>query len=175
MVPRLTCTRPRILICLPSNATGKELGPANCVSGKHFDIAHFVPTAVGDAAHVSRACGTACYWIILNRKTRKVTSYLGLEVTEETIYKSSVPRPFETSLFIVHCSSLSTFIHIWASTMDASPSDSVMKMDDSKQKAHDEAWDLEEPQPQRKRSGVLTVVISGLALFSDGYNAQISR
>ena len=59
--------------------------------------------------------------------------------------------------------------------MDASPSDSVMKMDDSKQKAHNEDWDLEEPQPERKRSGVLSVVISGLALFSDGYNAQISR
>ncbi|KAJ5664783.1 uncharacterized protein N7477_007231 [Penicillium maclennaniae] len=57
--------------------------------------------------------------------------------------------------------------------MDASPSDSVMKMDDAKQQAHHESWDLEEPQPERKRSGVLNVVVSGLALFSDGYNAQI--
>ncbi|KAJ5134971.1 uncharacterized protein N7443_003413 [Penicillium atrosanguineum] len=57
--------------------------------------------------------------------------------------------------------------------MDASPSDSVMKMDDSKHQAHNEDWDLEEPTPERKRSGVLNVVVSGLALFSDGYNAQI--
>lgn len=59
--------------------------------------------------------------------------------------------------------------------MDASPSDSVMKMDDSKDQSHNETWALEEPQPKRKRSGLLNVVISGLALFSDGYNAQISR
>lgn len=59
--------------------------------------------------------------------------------------------------------------------MDASPSDSVMKMDDSKHQAHNENWELEKRQPERKRSGVLNVVVSGLALFSDGYNAQISR
>lgn len=59
--------------------------------------------------------------------------------------------------------------------MDASPSDSVMKMDDSKNQSHNESWALEEPQPVRRRSGLLNVVISGLALFSDGYNAQISR
>ncbi|KAL2831850.1 major facilitator superfamily domain-containing protein [Aspergillus pseudoustus] len=46
--------------------------------------------------------------------------------------------------------------------MDVSPSDSVMKKEDPKHQ-----------DPIRKSSGVLNVVISGLALFSDGYNAQI--
>ncbi|KAJ5462096.1 uncharacterized protein N7458_003648 [Penicillium daleae] len=56
--------------------------------------------------------------------------------------------------------------------MEASPSDSVMKMDGSKEQNHNEDWALEDSQP-KKRSGVLNVVIAGLALFSDGYNAQI--
>ncbi|KAJ5907294.1 uncharacterized protein N7473_004210 [Penicillium subrubescens] len=56
--------------------------------------------------------------------------------------------------------------------MEASPSDSVMKMDDSKEQKQNEDWALEETQP-KKRSGILNVVIAGLALFSDGYNAQI--
>jgi hypothetical protein len=50
-----------------------------------------------------------------------------------------------------------------------------MKMDESKDRSHNESWDVEEPQPEQKRSGLLNVVVSGLALFSDGYNAQISR
>jgi hypothetical protein len=59
--------------------------------------------------------------------------------------------------------------------MDTSPSDSVMKMDESKERSHNESWDVEESQPEQNRSGLLNVVVSGLALFSDGYNAQISR
>lgn len=50
-----------------------------------------------------------------------------------------------------------------------------------KDNVHEEKWELEPQEhtaedtvaPSRK-SGVLNVVISGLALFSDGYNAQIS-
>jgi len=57
--------------------------------------------------------------------------------------------------------------------MDTSPSDSVMKMVDPKQQVSQPDWDIER-ESERKRSGVLNVVISGLALFSDGYNAQIS-
>jgi hypothetical protein len=57
--------------------------------------------------------------------------------------------------------------------MEASPSDSVMKMEDKHQDRTDQ-WDLDQPLPARKSSGVLNVVISGIALFSDGYNAQIS-
>ncbi|CAI7646315.1 hypothetical protein N7533_010683 [Penicillium manginii] len=56
--------------------------------------------------------------------------------------------------------------------MEASPSDSVMKMEDKHQDRTDQ-WDLDQPLPARKSSGVLNVVISGIALFSDGYNAQI--
>lgn len=58
--------------------------------------------------------------------------------------------------------------------MQVSPSDSVMKMEDKHlDRTHE--WDLEQPQPARKSSGILNVVVSGLALFSDGYNAQISE
>ncbi|KAJ5988277.1 hypothetical protein N7481_003487 [Penicillium waksmanii] len=58
--------------------------------------------------------------------------------------------------------------------MQASPSDSIMKMESSKAPCNEEAWDLEETYPEeKKRSGVLNVIVSGLALFSDGYNAQI--
>lgn len=49
-----------------------------------------------------------------------------------------------------------------------------MKMEDKHHDRGDE-WDLEQPQPARKSSGILNVVVSGLALFSDGYNAQISE
>ena len=55
--------------------------------------------------------------------------------------------------------------------MEPSPSDSVMKMDDHKDHK-DESWTLEEAQP-KERSGILNVIVAGLALFSDGYNAQI--
>lgn len=46
-----------------------------------------------------------------------------------------------------------------------------MKMDDPKEHK-DERWALEETQP-KERSGILNVIVAGLALFSDGYNAQI--
>lgn len=46
-----------------------------------------------------------------------------------------------------------------------------MKMDDPK-KHKDERWALEETQ-RKGRLGILNVIIAGLALFSDGYNAQI--
>jgi hypothetical protein len=50
-----------------------------------------------------------------------------------------------------------------------------MKMESSKEPCNEEAWDLEETAPEeKKRSGILNVIVSGLALFSDGYNAQIS-
>ncbi|KXG47971.1 Major facilitator superfamily domain, general substrate transporter [Penicillium griseofulvum] len=55
--------------------------------------------------------------------------------------------------------------------MAISPSDSTMKMDPKQVQQPD--WDIEQREPEKKRSGVLNVVISGLALFSDGYNAQI--
>ena len=57
--------------------------------------------------------------------------------------------------------------------MEASPSDSTMKMD-AKEQTENADWDLEEHEPEKKRSGMLNVIVSGLALFSDGYNAQIS-
>lgn len=46
-----------------------------------------------------------------------------------------------------------------------------MKMDDPKEHK-DERWALEETQ-RKGRLGILNVIIAGLALFSDGYNAQI--
>lgn len=55
--------------------------------------------------------------------------------------------------------------------MELSPSDSVMKMDDPKEHK-DEGWALEAARP-KERSGILNVIVAGLALFSDGYNAQI--
>ncbi|KAJ5398318.1 hypothetical protein N7509_006431 [Penicillium cosmopolitanum] len=57
--------------------------------------------------------------------------------------------------------------------MENSPSDSIMKMDDSKNHQHHEQedWDLEQA-PQRKSSGIFNVFIAGLALASDGYNAH---
>jgi hypothetical protein len=58
--------------------------------------------------------------------------------------------------------------------MDASPSDPCMKMEDPKEQVSQPGWDIEQREPEKKRSGILNVVISGLALFSDGYNAQIS-
>ena len=56
--------------------------------------------------------------------------------------------------------------------MEASPSDSVMKMDGSKEQQENKNWALEETQP-KKRWNILTVLVAGVALFSDGYNAQI--
>ncbi|KAJ5765112.1 hypothetical protein N7520_004671 [Penicillium odoratum] len=53
-----------------------------------------------------------------------------------------------------------------------SPADSVMKKN-PKEEIHDDTWDLEVNESKKKTSGILSVVISGLALFSDGYNAQI--
>ncbi|KAJ5706574.1 hypothetical protein N7488_006375 [Penicillium malachiteum] len=56
--------------------------------------------------------------------------------------------------------------------MESSPSDSVMKMEDKG--AAQQNWDLEvAPSEKKQTSKVLNIVISGLALFSDGYNAQI--
>ena len=55
--------------------------------------------------------------------------------------------------------------------MEASPSDSVMKMDGSKEQQENKNWALEETQP-KKRWNILTVLVAGVALFSDGYNAQ---
>jgi MFS family permease len=46
-----------------------------------------------------------------------------------------------------------------------------MKMDDHKEHK-DKRWVLEDTQP-KERSGILNVIVAGLALFSDGYNAQI--
>lgn len=47
-----------------------------------------------------------------------------------------------------------------------------MKMEDPKS-PQIEPWDLEQSRP-RKTSGIFNVFIAGLALFSDGYNGQIS-
>ncbi|KOS40422.1 hypothetical protein ACN38_g8725 [Penicillium nordicum] len=57
--------------------------------------------------------------------------------------------------------------------MATSPSDSVMKMEDPNDQVSPPNWDIEQREPEKKRSGVLNVVVSVLALFSDGYNAQI--
>ncbi|KAJ5044230.1 hypothetical protein NUH16_001029 [Penicillium rubens] len=57
--------------------------------------------------------------------------------------------------------------------MATSRNDSLMKMEDSKEQISQTDWDTEQRKPEKKRSGVLNVVVSGLALFSDGYNAQI--
>lgn len=56
--------------------------------------------------------------------------------------------------------------------MEASPSDSVMKMKEPELKEKGE--DNQEFELEPKKSGVLNVVIAGIALFSDGYNAEIS-
>lgn len=59
--------------------------------------------------------------------------------------------------------------------MAASPDDSIMHMKDPKEETADEEWDIERRNPvQSRQSGILNVVVSGLALFSDGYNAEIS-
>ncbi|KAJ5150340.1 uncharacterized protein N7482_010798 [Penicillium canariense] len=59
--------------------------------------------------------------------------------------------------------------------MEASPSDSVMKMDGAQTQEVNENWDLEETtQAEKKKAwGVINVIVAGTALFSDGYNAQI--
>ena len=57
----------------------------------------------------------------------------------------------------------------------ASPSDSVMKMKDPKEQSVAKDWDLEQRDVEvPRRTSVMNVLIAGLALFSDGYNAQIS-
>ncbi|KAJ5351022.1 hypothetical protein N7541_008749 [Penicillium brevicompactum] len=48
-----------------------------------------------------------------------------------------------------------------------------MKSTESEKEPSQAEWDIEQREPGKKRSGVLNVVVSGLALFSDGYNAQI--
>lgn len=62
--------------------------------------------------------------------------------------------------------------------MEKSPTDSMMKIKDKneihdKDELHDDTSNLEESEPKKKTSSVLTVMVAGLALFSDGYNAQI--
>lgn len=58
--------------------------------------------------------------------------------------------------------------------MENSPvDDSMLKMQDENEK-HDDTSNLEESEPKKKTSSALNVVVAGLALFSDGYNAQIS-
>jgi hypothetical protein len=64
------------------------------------------------------------------------------------------------------------------SAMVASPDDSIMKINNEHTTQSDDlALDKEDGPPQEKpggKSGVFTIIVSGLALFSDGYNAQIS-
>jgi hypothetical protein len=57
--------------------------------------------------------------------------------------------------------------------MENSPADSIMKIKD-KNEIQNDTWDLEERETKKNSSGVLNVLVAGLALFSDGYNAQIS-
>lgn len=57
--------------------------------------------------------------------------------------------------------------------MENSPDDSVMKMK-PEDEIRDTTWDIEERESKKQTSGVLNVMVAGLALFSDGYNAQIS-
>lgn len=61
--------------------------------------------------------------------------------------------------------------------MDSSPDDSIMKANEE-HAIQTVDWKLEEPEPASPRSngksGVFNVIVSGMALFSDGYNAQIS-
>ncbi|KAJ5621132.1 hypothetical protein N7510_005116 [Penicillium lagena] len=60
--------------------------------------------------------------------------------------------------------------------MAASPDDSVMQMNEPKKEIADEEWDVEQRDAAPTRhSGILNVVVSGLALFSDGYNAEIIK
>lgn len=59
--------------------------------------------------------------------------------------------------------------------MENSPvDDSMLKVKDENDSKHDDTWNLEESEPKKKTSSALNVVVAGLALFSDGYNAQIS-
>lgn len=48
-------------------------------------------------------------------------------------------------------------------------------MEESEKQLSQSDLNFEQHEPEKKRSGVLNVVVSGLALFSDGYNAQISE
>ncbi|KAJ5114174.1 hypothetical protein N7456_002708 [Penicillium angulare] len=56
--------------------------------------------------------------------------------------------------------------------MENSPADSVMAKE-PREKTQEDLWTLEERQAVTKTSSTLNVFISGTALFSDGYNAQI--
>jgi hypothetical protein len=56
----------------------------------------------------------------------------------------------------------------------ATLSDDPVKNHAKAQESYSEDHDIEQSEPKRKSSGVLNVIVSGLALFSDGYNAQIS-
>lgn len=62
--------------------------------------------------------------------------------------------------------------------MDDSPGDSIMKLDnDHSIRMGDFALDEpaeSAPEERSGRSSMFTVIVSGLALLSDGYNAQIS-
>lgn len=60
--------------------------------------------------------------------------------------------------------------------MEASPDDSIMKMKEPEEQEQSQLqdWELDQRKPGAKQSGVLNVIVSGLALFSDGYNAEIS-
>lgn len=62
--------------------------------------------------------------------------------------------------------------------MSDSPGDSIMKINNERSVQTDD-FTLDSPREstpagRRGKSGVFTVIVSGLALFSDGYNAQIS-
>lgn len=61
--------------------------------------------------------------------------------------------------------------------MADSPNDSIMK-NDKTEPIESTNWALEAQDNEKgnieRKSGVLNVIVSGLALFSDGYNAQIS-
>lgn len=59
--------------------------------------------------------------------------------------------------------------------MARSPNEHDINTKHSNKQDSQDDWDLEQREPEKKRSGVLNVAVSGLALFSDGYNAQISK
>ncbi|KAJ5318193.1 hypothetical protein PENANT_c052G01203 [Penicillium antarcticum] len=55
----------------------------------------------------------------------------------------------------------------------ATLSDGPVKSHSKTQESYTDDHDIEQSETKRKSSGVLNVIVSGLALFSDGYNAQI--
>jgi hypothetical protein len=71
-----------------------KLGPAVWVSGKQFDISHFVPTTDDAASRLS-----PCQWVLAGRKkTRKVAFPMGIDATKKSIYEFAVPRAFKSAL-----------------------------------------------------------------------------